>query len=113
MKQIYIATNEGIRIILCTVPDEATAQFITKKLISEKLAACITLLPKTISFYYWQGKLEQQTEIQMLIKTHVTLQEKVFSQIKTHHPYQIPKLLAIAVSDGAPNYLSWLNESLN
>ncbi len=105
--------NEGIRIILCTAPDEETAKNITKQLLAKKLAACITLLPKAISFYYWQDELEQQTEIQMLIKTHVTLQEKVFSHIKTHHPYQVPELLAITVTDGDNNYLSWLKKSLN
>ncbi|MFS1563257.1 MAG: divalent cation tolerance protein CutA [Candidatus Arsenophonus phytopathogenicus] len=98
--------NEGIRIILCTAPDEATAKNITKQLLAEKLAACVTILPKAISFYCGQDELEQQTEIQMFIKTHVTLQEKVFSHIKTHHPYQVPELLAIAVTDGDSNYLS-------
>lgn len=104
--------NEGIRMIFCTVPDEATAKIITTSLLTQKLVACVTLLPKATSFYCWKDKLEQQTEIQMLIKTHMTLQEKVFSQIKIHHPYEVPELLAIAVSDGDTNYLSWLNESL-
>ncbi|MFS1539067.1 MAG: divalent cation tolerance protein CutA [Candidatus Phlomobacter fragariae] len=105
--------SEDVRIVLCTIPDKATAKIITKQLLAKKLAACVTLLPKAISFYYWQGKLEQQTEMQMLIKTHVTLQEKVFLHIKTHHPYQVPELFAIAVTGGDINYLSWLKESLN
>ncbi|HGJ5898545.1 divalent cation tolerance protein CutA [Arsenophonus apicola] len=105
--------NEDIRIVLCTTPDEATAKIIAKQLVVKKLAACVTLLPQAISFYRWQDELEQQTEVQMLIKTHITLQDKVFSHIKTHHPYQVPELLVIAVTDGDINYLAWLKKSLN
>lgn len=112
-KTISLFNKEDIRIVLCTTPDEATAKSIAKQLIIEKFAACVTLLPKTISFYRWQNELEQQTEVQMLIKTHITLQDKVFLHIKTHHPYQVPELLAISVTDGDINYLSWLKKSLN
>ena len=55
-------------VVLCTAPDEATAQELATKALSEKLAACVTLLPGASSLYYWEGKLEQEYEVQMLLK---------------------------------------------
>jgi uncharacterized protein involved in tolerance to divalent cations len=57
-------------VVLCTAPDEATAQDLAAKVLAEKLAACVTLLPGATSLYYWEGKLEQEYEVQMLLKTN-------------------------------------------
>lgn len=55
-------------VILCTAPDEACAQQLAHSLLEARLAACVLLLPGARSLYYWDGKLEQQSEVQMLIK---------------------------------------------
>jgi uncharacterized protein involved in tolerance to divalent cations len=55
-------------VVLCTAPDEASAQDLAAKVLAEKLAACVTLLPGATSLYYWEGKLEQEYEVQMLLK---------------------------------------------
>lgn len=102
----------GIVIILCTTPDDASAKHIAERLLAEKLAACVTLLPGATSLYYWQGKLEQQTEVQLLIKSHVRHQQDLFTCIKAHHPYQTPELMVVPVQGGDPDYLAWLNASL-
>lgn len=52
-------------VVLCTAPDEASAQDLAAKVLAEKLAACVTLLPGATSLYYWEGKLEQEYEVQM------------------------------------------------
>ncbi|MBT9431812.1 divalent cation tolerance protein CutA [Candidatus Sodalis endolongispinus] len=102
----------GWCLILCTAPDDACACVIARRLLAGKLAACVTLLPGATSFYHWQGALEQQAEVQLLIKSHATLQQTVFAQIKAHHPYQTPELLVLPVTGGDPDYLSWLNDAL-
>lgn len=106
------SVDNGIRLIICTTPDKKSACTIAQKLLDDKLAACVTLLPKAVSFYYWHGILEQQNEVQMLIKSNTSLQQVVFEQIKAHHPYQVPELLVIPVTGIDPDYLSWLNEFL-
>jgi periplasmic divalent cation tolerance protein len=62
-------TTPDAVVVLCTAPDEATAQDLAAKALAEKLAACATLLPGATSLYYWEGKLEQEYEVQMLLKT--------------------------------------------
>ena len=99
-------------VVLCTAPDEATAQDLAAKALAEKFAACVTLLPGATSLYYWEGKLEQEYEVQLLLKTNVSHLEDLFACLKAHHPYQTPELLALPVSHGDHDYLSWLNASL-
>lgn len=99
-------------IVLCTAPDEATAQDLAAKVLAEKFAACVTLLPGATSLYYWEGKLEQEYEVQMLLKSDTEHQQALLDCLKSHHPYQTPELLVLPVSDGDKDYLSWLNDSL-
>ena len=99
-------------VVLCTAPDEATAQDLAAKVLAEKLAACATLIPGATSLYYWEGKLEQEYEVQMILKTTVSHQQALLECLKSHHPYQTPELLVLPVTHGDTDYLSWLNASL-
>lgn len=99
-------------VILCTAPDEATAQELAALALSEKLAACVTLLPGATSLYYWEGKMEQEYEVQMLLKSDIDHQEALLACLKSHHPYQTPELLVLPVTHGDSEYLSWLYASL-
>ncbi|WP_448665339.1 divalent cation tolerance protein CutA [Serratia plymuthica] len=100
-------------VILCTAPDEATAQELAARVLGEKLAACATLLPGATSLYYWEGKLEQEYEVQMLFKSDRRHQDALLSTLKQHHPYQTPELLVLPVMAGDKDYLLWINTSLN
>ncbi|MFV8799802.1 divalent cation tolerance protein CutA [Yersinia sp. LJYL362] len=99
-------------VVLCTAPDEASAQDLAAQVLGEKLAACATLLPGATSIYYWEGKLQQEYEVQLLFKSTISHQQALLSYIKQHHPYQTPELLVLPVRDGDKDYLSWLNASL-
>ncbi|SUW65671.1 C-type cytochrome biogenesis protein CycY [Buttiauxella agrestis] len=99
-------------VILCTAPDEATAQELAALVLAEKLAACVTLLPGATSLYYWEGKMEQEYEVQMLLKSDIEHQEALLACLKSHHPYQTPELLVLPVTHGDSDYLSWLYASL-
>lgn len=99
-------------VVLCTAPDEATAQELAAHVLADKLAACVTILPGATSLYHWEGKLEQEYEVQMLLKTDTAHLQDLFASIKSHHPYQTPELLALPVTHGDYDYLSWLNASL-
>ncbi|WP_329911595.1 divalent cation tolerance protein CutA [Serratia quinivorans] len=100
-------------VILCTAPDEATAQDLAARILGEKLAACVTLLPGASSLYYWEGKLEQEYEVQMLFKSQRSHQDALLNYLKQHHPYQTPELLVLPVMAGDKDYLLWINASLN
>lgn len=98
-------------VVLCTAPDDASARSLAAAL-EAKLAACVTILPGAVSLYRWEGKLEQQQEIQLMLKSDQAHMQDLFTLLKQQHPYQTPELLALPVHDGDNDYLSWLNASL-
>ncbi|NHL58969.1 divalent cation tolerance protein CutA, partial [Staphylococcus aureus] len=83
-------TTPDAVVVLCTAPDEATAQDLAAKSLSEHVAACATLLPWATSLYYWEGKLEQEYEVQMLLKTDLPLQLALPDCLQSPPPYQTP-----------------------
>ncbi|MEG9538683.1 divalent cation tolerance protein CutA [Pantoea piersonii] len=99
-------------VILCTAPDEACARRLPAQALEAKLAACVTLLPGATSLYVWQGKLEQASEVQLLLKSDTTHQQALMDLLKREHPYDVPELLALPVQHGDSEYLSWLHASL-
>lgn len=105
-------TTPDAVVVLCTAPDEAAAQALATQMLAEKLTACVTLLPKARSLYYWEGKLQHEYEVQMLFKTNKAHQETLLTALKAAHPYQTPELLVLPVLYGDSEYLSWLYASL-
>ncbi|WP_313652840.1 divalent cation tolerance protein CutA [Pantoea sp.] len=99
-------------VILCTTPDQATAQQLATLALDARLAACVTLLPGVTSWYRWQGKIEQSREVQMLLKCDSDRQQALCDLLKAAHPYDVPELLALPVQYGDSEYLSWLHASL-
>ncbi|AUH02651.1 divalent cation tolerance protein CutA [Prodigiosinella confusarubida] len=99
-------------VVLCTAPDENSAHALATSALEAHLTACVTLLPGATSFYHWEGRLERQQEIQLLLKTDAQHQQLLIDHLKQHHPYQTPELLVIPVTGGDNDYLSWLNASL-
>ncbi|HHQ5455623.1 TPA: divalent-cation tolerance protein CutA [Aeromonas veronii] len=96
-------------VVLCTCPDQTSADLLCEQLLNQRLAACINQLPGINSVYRWQGKVERATEIQLIIKSRQPLFAKLQACIQANHPYEVPELLALPVSAGLPAYLDWLN----
>ncbi|WP_024871586.1 divalent-cation tolerance protein CutA [Tolumonas lignilytica] len=97
-------------VVLCTCPDEHCARTLAHALLSEKLAACVNLIPAVTSLYYWQGQLEESAEVQIIIKSRRTLFGILQQRIQALHPYDIPEILALPVLSGNAAYLQWLQE---
>ena len=99
-------------LILTTVPDLKTARLLARSLVEKKLAACVSFKEGFVSFYRWKGKLEKASEVTLFIKSS---REK-FSKIKKHilriHPYEVPELIGVPITQGSSEYLSWLRQSL-
>lgn len=105
--------NDDYCLLLCTVPDKVNAEMLAKLALEHRLAACVTILPHATSYYVWEGKLEQQSELQLLFKTSHRHYDALMVLLKQHHPYQVPELLVLPVIAGDNEYLSWLNDCLN
>jgi periplasmic divalent cation tolerance protein len=97
-----------VRVVLMTAPDMATAERIVRTLVEEGVAACGTLIPGVLSIYRWLGVVEQQEEVQVLLKAGVEQIDALLARAVELHPYDVPELLVLPVLDGFPPYLSWV-----
>jgi periplasmic divalent cation tolerance protein len=95
-------------LILTNLPDEASAQTLATALVTERLAACVSILPACRSVYRWRGELERVEEIPVLIKTTTTRYAALEEAICACHPYELPEIIAVPVAYGLPGYLAWV-----
>lgn len=95
-------------LVLTNVPDSATAEKLAHALVDARAAACVNVLAPCRSIYRWQGAVETAVEIPVLIKTTAACYPAVEKLIRLHHPYAVPELIAIPITQGLPAYLDWL-----
>lgn len=79
-----------------------------QKIIASKLAACVNILPSVRSFYEWEGKVEDDEESLMMIKTRASLLPELTDFVKQEHSYDVPEVIALDVMAGNPAYLAWI-----
>lgn len=96
----------------CTCPDEAVARRLAEGLVAAQLAACVNIVPGLTSVYRWQGEIQTDAEVLLLIKTDVAHYPALEEQLKREHPYELPELIAVPLATGSRPYLEWLHRSL-
>ena len=84
------------------------AERIGRKLIEERIVACINIIPKIISIYEWEGQQRRDTECGVLIKSRIGLKNKIISRVQQLHSYETPALLALNIDGGSKEFISWL-----
>ena len=105
----YKRQSAGV-IIISTFPTQESVTQIAKELIvNKKLCACINLT-KIRSLYFWKNKLENQEEFITLFKTTKFAADKLKSEIKKIHPYEVPEIVELKMNDVSKAYLSWMME---
>ena len=95
-------------LVLTNCPDEATANAIALALVEEKFAACVNILPRVQSVYRWQGAVESASEIPLLIKSTVGRYAELEAAIRARHPYDMPEIIALPITQGLPADLNWV-----
>jgi periplasmic divalent cation tolerance protein len=103
--------NSSPLLILCTCPDLATAERIAETLVSERLAACANLAPGLTSIYRWQGQIQRDSEVLLLLKTRQAIYPLLEARIRELHPYQNPEIIALPIQAGSAAYLDWIAEN--
>jgi periplasmic divalent cation tolerance protein len=99
-------------LILSTTDTLERAQEIASALVEAREAACITIVPGIRSIYRWEGKLCNEGEFLLLIKSSMERFEAVRDRIRRLHSYEVPEIIALPLSAGDPDYLNWLRSSL-
>ncbi len=99
-------------IALVTAPDLKTARKLARLALEGRLVACVNLVPRIESHFWWQGKLETGSEVLMLLKTTTARMEALERLVSENHPYDTPEFLIVPVNRATERYLKWWCESV-
>jgi periplasmic divalent cation tolerance protein len=109
MRKSAAAESAGGMVLLYSpCPDLEVAKRIGNALLNGRLAGCINILPRMVSLYDWDGAREETEEVVMLAKTSAARAEKARDFIAREHPYEVPAVLTLPLSDVNPAYREWL-----
>ena len=102
-----------VLLVITNLPDAQAADQLARRLVEERVAACVNQLAPCTSTYRWQGNIETATEVPLLIKTTRAAYPRLEQLIRAAHPYELPEIIAVTVTAGLPAYLDWVNRETN
>ena len=106
-----IRMNADFLMVLCTCPTQSAADAIATALVEERLAACVNQLPGVRSLYRWKGRVEQDEEVLLLIKTTAERYSKLEETIQGLHPHELPEIIGVPLTIGSEAYFDWIRNS--
>ena len=95
-------------VVLTTWPANRDATSLGETLVTEGLAACVNVLPEMRSVYRWRGRIENETERQLVIKTAAFRFGELRRRLREVHTYELPELIALRIDTGDPEVLAWI-----
>ena len=100
-----------ILILVSTCPDASTAERIARELVDASLVACVNIVPGLRSIYRWNGAVQADDEVLMILKTPADRLSAARERLVALHPYDVPEVVALPVADGHYPYLQWVIDS--
>ncbi len=98
-------------VIFITAPDEEVSQKIARRLVEEGLAGCVNIIKGIRSIYLWQGRIEDEPETLLIVKSRRSLFGRLKERVKEIHPYSVPEIIALGILEGSEDYLKWLDDA--
>ncbi|MFQ5729993.1 MAG: divalent-cation tolerance protein CutA [Waddliaceae bacterium] len=98
-------------VVLITSPSKGEAEKIGRTLVEAQLAACANILPSVTSIFSWEGKVCQEEEVLIVVKSRKTVLERLIEVVKKHHSYSLPEIIALPIIGGSEDYLNWILEN--
>ena len=98
-------------VVYCTCPNQATAGHIAETVVNERLAACVTIVPGLTSIYRWQGAIQRDEELLLIMKTCSTVYAGLEARLRELHPYEVPEIIALPIQAGSTTYLDWIADN--
>ena len=96
-------------VVFITAPSTEVAEQIASVLLENKLAACVNIVPTVRSLYSWQGEMQVDQEVLLVVKSRASLfQERLIPAVQSVHPYEVPEIIALPVVMGLRSYLDWV-----
>lgn len=97
-------------VVLTTAPNSDEADRLAHMIVESRLSACVQILPKMTSVYFWEGKIETEPEHLLLIKTLEEKFDELSEFIRSNHSYDVPEIVAIDAEKVSEDYLSWMRD---
>jgi periplasmic divalent cation tolerance protein len=98
-------------VVFVTCGSEEEALKIARALVEERLAACANIVSPLRSIYRWEGKIWDEKEWLLIIKTQQSTFEDLSKRVKALHSYSLPEIIALPIVEGSPAYLNWIEEN--
>ena len=102
------AADDEVRLVLITAPDADSGATLARALVDERLAACVNLVPGVRSIYRWEGGIEEDSEVLLVVKTRQERCEALAARVEALHPYDLPEVVVLPIEGGGARYLSWI-----
>jgi len=99
-------------VILITTSTGEEAQQIADKLLAQRKAACVNIIPKVHSLFWWKGELDSAEETLLIVKSGASLVDEIVSLVKEVHSYEVPEVIALPLVGGNQDYLNWMSAEL-
>lgn len=101
-------TASDVRVVLMTTPDLETGRTLANALVDGRLAACANVLPGVESVFRWEGRVQTASEALVILKTSADRVGEMMERAQELHPYEVPELLAVPVTEGSAPYAAWI-----
>lgn len=93
-----------------TVPNDEVGKKLARGLVENKLAACVNIIPQLLSIYEWEGKIQEDPELLLMIKTRTEKIDALTKYVKDNHPYTICEVISLPIQNGNGDYLKWIGD---
>ena len=103
--------DNQLLVVYCTCPEQAVAERIAETAVSERLAACVNLIPGLTSIYRWKGEIQRDPEWLLMLKTRSAVYPLLEARISELHPYDTPEIIALPIQAGSSAYLDWIADN--
>ena len=104
--------NPEFLVVLITCASQKEAERIANVLLEKKRIACANVIEGVRSLFWWEGKINQENETLLVIKTQSSLFEELVDIVKGEHSYSVPEIIALPIVKGSESYLEWIKESI-
>jgi periplasmic divalent cation tolerance protein len=104
--------DTGKVVVFVTASSEKEARSISELLLGRRKAACVNIVPKVASSFWWQGKLDSTRESLLIIKTKASLMPEIIDMVKKAHSYEVPEIIALPIIGGNEDYLKWIDNEV-
>lgn len=105
-------SDAEVRVALVTAPDAETGARIGRALVEERLAACVNVVPGVRSIFRWEGAVQDEGEVLLVVKTAPERGEALAARVRELHPDDVPEVVLLPVTGGSAPYLDWVRQEV-